>query len=66
MKFKSGWFKTYFAVSANCVTLVESLIQNRQVSMIRLTPVITPGMYFTLMNNAYRLQTKTIVQRRTY
>lgn len=66
LKFKSGLFKTYFAVSTNCVTLVESLIQDRQVAMIRLTPVLTPGMYFTLMNNAYRLQAQTIVQRRTY
>ena len=66
LKFKSGLFKTYFAVSTNCVTLVESLIQDRQVAMIRLTPVLTPGMYFTLMNNAYRLQAQTIVLRRTY
>lgn len=65
-KFKSGLFKTYFAVSTNCVTMVESLIRDRQVAMIRLTPVLTPGMYFTLMNNAYRLQAQTIVQRRTY
>ena len=65
-KFTTGLFKTYFAVSTNCVTLVESLIGNRNMAMIRLTPVITPGMYFTFMNNAYRLNTKTIVQRRTY
>lgn len=66
LKFTSGLFKTYFAVSINCVTMVESLIKDRRVAMIRLTPVLTPGMYFTLMNNAYRLQTQTIVQRRTY
>jgi uncharacterized membrane protein HdeD (DUF308 family) len=66
LKFTSGLFKTYFAVSTNCVTLVEFLIGSPKIALIRLTPVLTPGMYFTLMNNAYRLNAKTIVQRRTY
>ncbi len=63
-KFSEGWFKTYFAVSTNCVQLVDYFLHFKELGLFRLGGIITPGTYFNFLNSAYQ-QEKTMVTART-
>lgn len=63
-KFSQGWFKTYFAVSTNCVQLVDYFLHFKELGLFRLGGIITPGTYFNFLNSAYQ-QEKTMVTART-
>ncbi len=53
-KFKKGEFRTYFAVSTNCVLLVDYVLRNPQLDLFTLTGIITPGNYLSFLNEEYR------------
>lgn len=54
-KFKKGRFKTYFVFTTNCVGLADHLIRNKEVDLLNMTGIITPGNY---LNFLYRLYQK--------
>lgn len=63
-KFKKGKFKTYFAVSTNCVLLADTLIKAAGIDAIRMNGIVTPGTYLSFLNDEF-LKKNSIVIKRT-
>lgn len=53
-KFTEGKFRTYFVASTNCVLLADTLIRNKELSLVTLTGFIAPGAYLTFLNQEYK------------
>ena len=53
-KFTEGKFHTYFVASTNCVLLADTLIRNKELSLVTLTGFIAPGAYLTFLNQEYK------------
>lgn len=52
-KFKSGKFKTYFVFTTNCVLLTDYLIRNKEINLIEMSGIITPGTYINFLYQLY-------------
>ncbi len=65
-KFRSGKFHTYFVASTNCVLVADYLIRNRELSLVYLYGIVTPGAYLTFLNNAYIQKNSNVVSRVVY
>ena len=65
-KFKAGMFKTYFFVSTNCVLLVDYFVHFKELGLIRLNGLITPGSYFNFLNEAYQRSSPMVKRRIVY
>ena len=65
-KFKSGKFRTYFVSSTNCVMLADELIRNRDLNLIDINGVITPGAYLSFLNTQYLKENTSVVSRIFY
>lgn len=67
-KFTEGKFRTYFVASTNCVLLADTLIRNKDLSLVTLTGFIAPGAYLTFLNQEYKagnIPTRTIYRAET-
>ncbi len=64
-KFESGKFRTYFIASTNCVMIADELIRNRDLNLIDLNGLITPGAYLSFLNTEY-LKANTLVHSRIF
>ena len=65
-KFKSGYFKTYFTFTTNCVKLSDVIIGAAGIDAITLNGIITPGIYFDFLNNLYKMNSSIVVKRNLY
>jgi hypothetical protein len=65
-KFSSGKFRTYFISSTNCVILADELIRNRDLRLIDLTGLITPGAYLSFLNTQYLKKNTPVISRIFY
>ncbi len=65
-KFSEGLFKTYFFVSTNCVLLVDYFVHFKELGLIRLNGLITPGSYFNFLNEAYQRSSPMVTRRIVY
>ena len=65
-KFTAGMFKTYFFVSTNCVLLVDYFVHFKELGLIRLNGLITPGSYFNFLNEAYQRSSPMVLRRIVY
>jgi len=65
-KFTEGMFKTYFFVSTNCVLLVDYFVHFKELGLIRLNGLITPGSYFNFLNEAYQRSAPMVLRRIVY
>ena len=65
-KFKSGYFKTYFTFTTNCVKLSDVIIGATGIDSITLNGIITPGIYFDFLNNLYKMNSSIVVKRNLY
>lgn len=63
-KFKKGRYKTYFAVSTNCVMLADKLLGSAGVDGIAMNGIITPGTYLSFLNEEFRKKNTIVVKRR--
>lgn len=52
-KFKSGKFKTYFVFTTNCVLLTDYLIRNKEINLVGMSGIITPGTYLNFLYQLY-------------
>ncbi len=53
-KFKKGAFKTYFVATTNCVQLSDYLIRSKELNLINIYGIITPGTYIQFLHHEYR------------
>lgn len=63
-KFKKGAFKTYFAVTANCVKLVDRILGAGGFDLLGINGLITPGTYYSYLERQLTLN-ETIVTGKT-
>ena len=52
-KFDKGPFKTYFVFSQNCIQLTDFLIRNKEIDLLKMNGVITPGAYLSFLYSLY-------------
>lgn len=63
-KFKKGKFKTYFAVTTNCVMLADTIIKAAGIDGIKMNGIVTPGTYLAFLNNQFSRKNTVVVKRR--
>ena len=52
-KFKKGRFKTYFVFTTNCVLLADHLVRNKEIDLLNMSGIITPGNYLNFLYSLY-------------
>ena len=65
-KFRSGRFKTYFALGSNCVLLADSIIGRLGTDVLSMRGIITPGTYLDYLDKEYHKKGSMVVTRRFY
>ncbi len=65
-KFLKGPFKTYFALSTNCVLLADSIVGQAGIDLINIHGLISPGAYFDYFNREYQRKNSFVVSRKVY
>lgn len=65
-KFRSGRFKTYFALGSNCVLLADSIIGRLGTDVLSMRGIITPGTYLAYLDKEYHKKGSMVVTRRFY
>lgn len=65
-KFRSGRFKTYFALGSNCVLLADSIIGRLGTDVLSMRGIITPGTYLDYLDKEYHKKDSMVVTRRFY
>ena len=65
-KFRSGPFKTYFALGSNCVLLAHRIIGAAGAGILRVGGLVTPGTYFAYLDRRYKLKNNFVVSKTIY
>ncbi|MGL5692961.1 MAG: hypothetical protein ACRCXA_02725, partial [Peptostreptococcaceae bacterium] len=65
-KFKSGYFKTYFGLTTNCVKWTDTIIGEMGIDIFTLNGIITPGIYFNYFNNLFKRNNNLVIRRNIY
>ena len=65
-KFTQGKFRTYFISSTNCVLLADELIRNKDLNLIHLNGLVTPGAYLSFLNTEYLKADSPVISRTFY
>ncbi len=65
-KFTSGKFKTYFIAGTNCVNLADDLIRSKDLNLIDLNGLVTPGAYLAFLNTEYQKKDSIVKTRILY
>ena len=65
-KFKYGKFKTFFVLSTNCVNVAAYILQMKNLDLINIKGLVTPGTYLNYLNNEYLSGSETVVSRYVY
>ena len=61
-----GKFRTYFISSTNCVMLADELIRNKDLSLVYLSGLVTPGAYLSFLNSEYLKPNTPVISRTLY
>ena len=62
-KFTTGKFRTYFVFSTNCVLLSDHIIRSKQLDLLNLNGMVSPGSYISFLNNEYMRGSSNVVSR---
>lgn len=65
-KLSSGPFKKYFALSTNCVQLADTITGSAGLDALSVKGVITPGNYYSLLNNMFERKNTIVVSKNVY
>ncbi len=65
-KFTKGKFKTYFIAGTNCVNLADDLIRSKELNLIDLNGLVTPGAYLAFLNTEYQKKDSIVKTRTLY
>lgn len=61
-----GPFKTYFAISTNCVQLADLIIGEAGLDEMSSNSLKTPGAYYTLMENQFYRANSRVIRRKVH
>lgn len=61
-KFKRGKFKTYFVFTTNCVELIDYLIRNQEIDLLKMSGIVSPGTYFNFLYQLF-LKPDSIIKK---
>ena len=65
-KFKSGAFKTYFALGSNCVLLAHKIVGSAGAGILSVGGLVTPGTYYAYLDRLYNSKNTCVVERTIY
>lgn len=65
-KFKSGYFKTYFTLTANCFRLADTIVGSAGLDLIAVNGIITPGTYYNYLENLFRRKNTIVIEKKIY
>lgn len=65
-KFTKGKFKTYFVMTTNCVDVVDDILQMKDLDLLNIKGILTPGTYLEFLNNAYLAGSSIVTSRYVY
>lgn len=65
-KFTKGKFKTYFVATTNCVDVVDEILQMKNLDLLNIKGILTPGTYLDFLNNEYLANSKIVTSRYVY
>lgn len=65
-KFKSGAFKSYFALGTNCVLLAHKLVSGTNNAILSVNGFVTPGAYYNYLNRLYNRKNSHVVSKTIY
>lgn len=65
-KFKYGFFKTYFALTTNCVKLADTIVGSAGIDAICINGIITPGIYYNFLNKLFNMNNSMVIRRNVY
>lgn len=66
-KFKEGSpYKTYYAISENCSEVVNDVVGNTGLRLLKLNGVVTPGSYLEYLDELYLMEDTIVTDRRLY
>lgn len=65
-KFKSGYFKTYFTLTSNCVRLADTIVGSIGLDLIAINGIITPGTYYNYLDNLFKRRNTIVVKKQLY
>lgn len=65
-KFKRGKFKTFFIFTTNCVQLVDTIIGNAGLGIIKLSGLISPGSYYDYLYREFCKKNSMVVSYNIY
>ncbi len=65
-KFKQGEFKTYFVMTKNCVSLVESIVCKAGTDILSINDIISPGTFYDYLQTEYLRKDSIVISRNIY
>ncbi len=65
-KFTKGKFKTYFVLTTNCVNVADYILQMKNLDLLNIKGILTPGTYLEFLNNEYLSNSKIVTSRFVY
>lgn len=65
-KFKSGYFKTYFTLTANCVRLSDTIVGSAGLDLIAINGIITPGTYYNYLDSLFKRKNTIVIEKKIY
>ena len=65
-KFTKGKFKTYFVLTTNCVNVADYVLQMKNLDLLNIKGILTPGTYLEFLNNEYLSKSKIVTSRFVY
>lgn len=65
-KFRSGGFRTYFAVSTNCALLADKVVGLVGTDIITLNGILTPGAYYSYLDREFRRKNSIVITKTLY
>ncbi len=61
-----GPFRTYFAVSSNCVQLADTITGKAGIDAISFNGIRTPGAYYSMMDDMFHRSNTRVIRRTAY
>ena len=65
-RFTNGKFKTYFVFTTNCVQLADYFLNMKELKLLNISGLITPGTYVEFLNRELEAKNPMIVERNIY
>lgn len=65
-KFKSGYFKTYFTLTANCVKLADTIVGAAGLDLLSVNGIITPGTYYNYLDTLFKRKNTIVIKKKIF